>query len=504
MVDDFINRKHGRCKVEYAHPAIEPILKPTYGVILYQEQVMQIAQTLAGYTLGGADLLRRAMGKKKPEEMASQRTIFITGATERQVDEKVASYIFDLMEKFAGYGFNKSHSAAYALVSYQTAWLKAHYPSAFMAAVLSSDMAHTDKVVNFIEECYECRIRIIPPCINKSDYVFTVDENEAIIYGLGAIKGLGEAAILDILAQRKKKPFLNLFEFCERIDTRKVNKRVLESLIKSGCFDCFGEERAVLSYALDKAMKQAEQLSKNVSQGQSDLFQDLESAQSMPLDTVKPWTTQERLQAEKESLGMYFTGHPLEIVEDELKSLGVERIHEITSIKKERKVLIAGLIVSLKTLQTKNGDRMAIVMFDDRSKRFEIALYPDTYQMYRELLVKDALLIMQCTVSNDTFSGGRKIRAQTIMTLSQARESYAKKIKIALSNVDVEPHFVEILKDCLLAHELGDCPVFIEYQNANAKALIRLGAKWNMKPSEALIARINEIATKEVALVEYS
>jgi DNA polymerase-3 subunit alpha len=258
MVDDFVNRKHGKAKVDYPHPSLEGILKPTYGVIVYQEQVMQIAQVLAGYTLGGADLLRRAMGKKKPAEMAKQREIFVTGATGRGVEEATATYIFDLMEKFAEYGFNKSHSAAYALVSYQTAWLKAHYPSEFMAAVLSADMDNTDKVVVLIEECRDMKLTIVPPDINQSEFRFTAHEGGEIVYGLGAIKGVGENAIDDLIGERGQHgPFKDLFDLCKRIDLRKANRRVLEALVRAGALDSFNANRAQHMADLADALKLA-------------------------------------------------------------------------------------------------------------------------------------------------------------------------------------------------------------------------------------------------------
>ena len=273
MVDDFINRKHGRAKVFYPHPKLEPVLRPTYGVILYQEQVMQIAQVLAGYTLGSADILRRAMGKKKPEEMAKQREIFCKGCVERGVNAEVATHIFDLMEKFAGYGFNKSHSAAYALIAYQTAWLKAHHPAAFMAAVLSSDMDRTEKVIIYLNECQALKLHVSPPDINKSDYFFQMLSDKHLMYGLGAIKGIGEAAIDNIIHARKQDgEFTDLFNFCQRVDLRKVNRRVLEALIKSGCFDSSGTHRAMLMASLNLALQHAEQALHNETHGQHDLL----------------------------------------------------------------------------------------------------------------------------------------------------------------------------------------------------------------------------------------
>ena len=273
MVDDFVARKHGRAKVEYLHPELESILKPTYGVILYQEQVMQIAQTLAGYTPGEADLLRSAMGKKKPEEMAKQRDVFVGGATSRGVDKGRATYIFDLMEKFAGYGFNKSHSAAYALLSYQTAWLKAHYPAAFMAAVLSADMDSTDKVVNFVEECRALGLNVAPPHVNECAYRFSVADERSVRYGLGAIKGAGEAALESIIDERAQNgSYADLFDFARRSDQKRVNRRVVEALIRAGALDGLGPSRASMTLTLTDALLAAEQLARDTSTGQNDMF----------------------------------------------------------------------------------------------------------------------------------------------------------------------------------------------------------------------------------------
>ncbi|MEJ2427166.1 MAG: DNA polymerase III subunit alpha, partial [Candidatus Thiodiazotropha sp.] len=329
MVDDFIDRKHGRAEVAYPHPDLEPILKPTYGVILYQEQVMQIAQVLAGYSLGGADLLRRAMGKKKPEEMAKQGEIFRKGAVERGVEEQTATYIFDLMEKFAGYGFNKSHSAAYALVSYQTMWLKAHYPAAFMAAVCSADMDNTDKVVPLIEECRRMKLKVEPPQVNLSEYKFTASDECTVVYGLGAIKGVGESAIEAVILERNAQgPFQDIFEFCRRIDMRKVNRRVLESLIRAGALDGLGANRATLMLQLPLALKLAEQHHAMQAMGQNDLFgmgepqpAEASHAQVIP-DDVDEWEEEQRLLGEKETLGLYLTGHPIDRYAEELPHIG--------------------------------------------------------------------------------------------------------------------------------------------------------------------------------------
>ncbi len=342
MVDNFINRKHGRETISYPdahyqHESLKPILEATYGVILYQEQVMQIAQVMAGYSLGGADLLRRAMGKKKPEEMAKQRAVFKAGAEQNGIDPELAMKIFDLVEKFAGYGFNKSHSAAYALVSYQTMWLKAHYPAAFMAAVCSADMDNTDKVVPLIEECRRMGLKVEPPQVNLSQYKFTIADDSTVVYGLGAIKGVGEAAIEAIVSERhtRRAGPTDLFEFCRRIDLKKVNRRVLESLIRAGALDGLGANRASLMLQLPLALKMAEQHHAMQAVGQNDLFgmsddQPARTFSQVVPDNVEEWDDEQRLQGEKETLGLYLTGHPIDRYEAELRQIASSRIADLS------------------------------------------------------------------------------------------------------------------------------------------------------------------------------
>tara|TARA_R110002110_G_scaffold33533_1_gene114845 strand:+ start:166223 stop:169684 length:3462 start_codon:yes stop_codon:yes gene_type:complete len=493
MVDDFIERKHGLSQVVYPHEKIAPILKPTYGVILYQEQVMQIAQVLAGYSLGQADLLRRAMGKKKVEEMAEQRAAFVSGSVERDVDQKTAESIFDLMEKFAGYGFNKSHSAAYALVAYQTAWLKAHYPSCYMAAVLSADLSHTDKIVKLIDDCLEHKIKVIAPNINTCDYHFTVGANNEILYGLGAIKGAGEAAIENIIEMRSEGPYKNLFELCQRIDLRKVTKRVLEPLIKAGAFDSFGEDRGILLANLLDAMKGAEQFKKDQSMGQGDLFGAVESAQPDYKRTPESLLTSgTRLKYEKESLGLYFSGHPMEEVADELKAMGTQKLRTMMSVRKERKVSIAGLILQVRTMQTKKGDRIAFILLDDQSMRFEVAVFSDAYQKYRDLLVKDKLVVISSKVSYDTTRQSIKIQAVDILSLADARASKVKCMKLKIKSSDLKNGHIEALKLILEREPKGNCPIYIEYCIEKAKALLKFDEMWDLQVSKGTINKIKE------------
>ncbi len=515
MVDDFIDRKHG-ARVEYPHPDLEPILKPTYGVILYQEQVMQIAQVLAGYTLGGADLLRRAMGKKKAEEMAKQRTIFTDGALKRGIDEKVATYIFDLMEKFAGYGFNKSHSAAYALVSYQTAWLKAHYPAAFMAAVLSSDMDNTDKVVTLIEECRDMHLQVVPPDVNTSFYRFTVANDDTILYGLGAIKGVGQNAIDCIIVERGANgPFKDLFDYCQRIDLRKANKRVQEALIRAGALDKMGKNRASLMAQLPEALKSAEQQSRNADAGMVDLFgAELESstsADSRLLD-LPDWDEDQRLIGEKETLGLYLTGHPIERYEDELARITSGRLAALTGAGEgwggerrgqERSVVVAGLVINMRTVNTRRGGRMAIVTLDDRTARIEATLFPEMFDRFRNVIAKDRVLVMQGLLGPDDYTGGYRLSVENVYTVDQAREQYARRLEIQIGADKGGNGFIHSLAAALTPFRAGPCPVWVQYRGAGAEARLPLGQEWRVRPTDELLSRLRELAGAEQVHVVY-
>jgi len=503
MVDDFINRKHGRAKVTYLHPALSTALDSTYGVILYQEQVMQIAQQLAGYSLGSADLLRKAMGKKKPEEMAKQRKFFLTGAVERGVDEEIATNIFNLMEKFAGYGFNKAHSAAYALLAYQTAWLKTHYPAEFMAAVLSSDMDNTDKVIIFIEECRAMKLTVRSPNVNYSQYQFVVEKG-SIVYGLGAVKGVGQAAIENIIAAREVSgEFKDLYDFCTRVDLRKVNRRVLEALIKSGSMDGLGPHRASMLASLDSAILAAEQFHRNDSFGQNDLFgaDDVTHFHaSVEFEEVQEWHDKERLQNEKETLGLYLTGHPLDQYQEELKHLVSVRLSDL-KLKNNQSIIIGGFIVALRTMITKRGDRMAFVALEDGKGRIEVAIFSDLYQANKHLLQKDQLLFVEGDVSADEYSGGYKISARALFNIEQMRESRAKYLLISANTKMMANGFTEKLSYVLKPFLGGGCAVCIDYLKDNAHALLPLDRKWKVTPNDDLIQRIqNFFPESEVKL----
>ncbi len=496
MVDDFINRKHGRAKVDYPHPALTTVLKPTYGVILYQEQVMQIAQVLAGYSLGAADLLRRAMGKKKPEEMAKQRSIFVDGSKANGVNEQLAMSIFDLMEKFAGYGFNKSHSAAYALVSYQTAWLKAHHPAAFMAAVLSSDMDNTDKVVTLIDECRDMHLQVEPPNINLCEHQFTVRDDTAIIYGLGAIKGVGEAAVEAIRQERTSHgDYTDLFNFCQRVDLRKVNRRTLEALIMAGAMDVLKQTRATLLASLPAALQIAEQHDRNREAGQTDMFGMVSKVDTGPGSyfVLPEWEDEQRLGYEKQTLGLYLTGHPIARYEEELHRFISSRIVELKPTY-DQTVIVAGLIIAIRTMNTKRGDRMAFITIDDRSARIELAVFSEAYGRYRDLLTKDKLIVVEGEVSMDDYSGGYRMSARTIYDINQAREHFARRLLVGVDAIKAGNGFIPALQRTLQAFREGSCPVVIDYQRPDARAELPLGPDWRVHPTDELLHRLRELA----------
>jgi len=521
MVDDYINVKHGRKKAEYAHPSLIPILEPTNGVILYQEQVMRIAQDLAGYSLGMADLLRRAMGKKKAEEMAKQREMFTDGAVKNGVERDIATYIFDLMEKFAGYGFNKSHSAAYALIAYQTAWLKTHYPSGFMAAVLSSDMDNTEKVVTFIDECREMGLDILPPDVNRSNYHFTTNEEGQIIYGLGAIKGVGEAAIESIIEQRKiGGAYASHEDLARRIDLRKANRRVQDGLIRSGALDCFDSNRAQLMDRLIGVLQVAEQHNKSDSVGQNDLFglSVVEPPKSEKRHEIEPWTEYERLKAEKTTLGLYLTGHPFDCVKEEMLSIVSGKLSslldmELSSPKqaggqyrraKGKPVTAAGLVLEVRTRPTKNGSKIATVMLDDGSGRLEAVAYSETFDTYSELLVSEQIVVIEGGLAFDDFAGQNRLSIETVMTVEQARERFIKDLLIELNLSDNEQlETISQLEKLLAPYKGGACPVTLKLQLKGAQALIRPSDEWLVTVKDSLLDELKKILPEQQKMVRY-
>nr|HET7569335.1 DNA polymerase III subunit alpha [Gammaproteobacteria bacterium] len=515
MVDDFINRKHGRAEVIYPHPNLEPVLKPTYGVILYQEQVMQAAQVLAGYTLGGADLLRRAMGKKKPEEMAKQRSVFVEGATANGIEPALAAEIFDLIEKFAGYGFNKSHSAAYAVLTYQTAWLKAHYPEAFMAAVLSADMDHTDKVVTLIDEARSMKLEILPPDVNESDYAFTVAGPRAVRYGLGAIKGVGKGAIDMLIAERAQGRFRDLDDLCRRIDTQRANRRVLEALIRAGAFDSLGMHRAALIEALAESLQRAEQQKTALEAGQNDLFGlaepaeiEVEAATSAP--DVPEWDDLTRLTAEKETLGLYLTGHPITRYETDLAHIVTSTIGAMISAEPEpsmngrygggkRVVTVAGLVADIR----RRGNRVSLTL-DDRTGRIEATLFDDIWQQNRALIVKDQLVICEGKLGFDEFINGYRVTVRGVYGIDAIRDKLVRALVIDWqSDQCARADFIGRLQAALEPFKGGRCKVAIRYRGPTAQADLPLDDEWRVRPTEALLKTLAEVAGAEAIRLKY-
>jgi DNA polymerase III subunit alpha len=546
LIPSFCARKHGREVVEYPDPRVEPILKETYGIMVYQEQVMQMAQIIGGYSLGGADLLRRAMGKKKAEEMAEHRALFRDGAAKNGLTGEKADEIFDLMEKFAGYGFNKSHAAAYALLAYHTAWLKAHHPAEFMAANMSLAMDDTDKVKILFEDCITNKMAVLPPDINLSAYRFEPvaeadgKRSKTIRYGLGAIKGSGQNAIEEILRAREEGPFIDLFDFCNRIDRRVVNRRTVEALIRAGAFDALHANRAQLIASVSLAMEAADQASANAMQ--AGLF-DMGDAPSQGHELVDEpeWAEKKKLQEEKGALGFYLSGHLFDAYKDEVRRFARQKIGEL---KEGRDKLIAGVIASMRTQMTQRG-KMLIALLDDGTGQCEVTVFNETFEAHKQLFKEDELLVVQGQARNDAFTGGLRFTVETVMDLGRARCRYAEAVKVQMNgNADALA-----LRRVLEAHSAGaDEPqaaqapaapargggggfgggggrngggfggdggrqrqpvqipnglaVQIVYRSENAEGEVRLGDAWRVKPTDELLAALRgEFAGSSIEIV---
>ncbi|MCX7176794.1 MAG: DNA polymerase III subunit alpha [Proteobacteria bacterium] len=503
MVDDFINRKNGRAKAEYFHPDLEPVLKPTYGVIVYQEQVMLVAQVLAGYTLGGADLLRRAMGKKKAEEMAQQRAIFTEGAIKRGVDEKLATHLFDLMEKFAEYGFNKSHSAAYALVAFQTAWLKHYHAAAFMAATMSSELADTDKVQLFHQDAVANGIVFLPPDINAGGIRFEPVDARTIRYGLGAIKGTGEAALGAILRMREgassSGPFSDLFDFCRRIDKRTVNRRVVEALIRAGAFDSLDDHRAKLLASVGVALDAAEQAERNALQAGLFDSDGGGTAQMAQYVEAPRWGERERLLNEKQALGFFLSGHPFHACRAELSTFVKKSLAQIEAQREP--VLLAGIVVSTRTQMTRRG-KMAIVMLDDATAQLEVSIFNELFESARAKIKEDDLLLVEGKVTRDDFSGGLRVVADKLLTLGEARGRFAKELSLSM-NGHSNAEKLRALLDPYRSPGNGACPVRLRYRNGEAEVELGLPDAWRVRLDDALLADLHEWLSAENVSVVY-
>ncbi|MCD9515846.1 DNA polymerase III subunit alpha [Photobacterium carnosum] len=513
MVDNFIDRKHGREAVSYPdekwqHESLKEILDPTYGIILYQEQVMQIAQVLAGYTLGGADMLRRAMGKKKASEMAKQRAVFEQGAIDNGVDGELSMKIFDLVEKFAGYGFNKSHSAAYALVSYQTLWLKAHYPAEFMAAVMTADMDNTDKIISLVDECHRMNLKLLPPDVNKGLYRFNVDDEGAVVYGIGAVKGVGEGPIENIISAREKDGhFKDLFDFCARIDTKRVNKRVLDKLIKSGALDRLGPNRAAMLATLDDAIKAASQYHKAQASGQDDLFGVLTEA---PEEVEHAYANIEEapesvwLEGERETLGLYLTGHPINAYISELKHYTTWRLKDAQQTGRDKVASVAGLVIAARVMTTKRGSRIGLMTLDDRSGRMEVMLFTDALDRYMDLLEKDKIVVVSGQVSFDDFNGGLRMSAREVLDISEAREKHLRGVAISVTEEQIDEQFFSRFSQVLEPHRAGTVPVHMYYQRSNARAKFTLGTEWRVTPADKLLSDLKMLLGDKQVELEFN
>ncbi|CAD9194411.1 DNA polymerase III subunit alpha [Acinetobacter bohemicus] len=502
LIPDFIHRMHGG-EFEYLHPLLEGVLEPTYGIMVYQEQVMQAAQYCAGYTLGGADMLRRAMGKKKPEEMVKQRQIFIEGAAQKDIDEATANHIFDYMEKFAGYGFNKSHAAAYALVAYQTAWLKAYYPSEFMAAVLTSEMQNTDSIVFLIDDCRINGLEVFPPSINMSFYQFHASDEKTIVYGLGAIKGVGEAAMQSVIDSRLQDgPYKDLFDFCHRIDLKKINKRTLEALIRSGALDCLGIDRASIMAQLPEAVQAADQARSNRETGIMDLFGEVEEVQRKPAKPVKPWSDEVRLKGEKDTLGLYLTGHPIDVYRPELKSFIPVRINELTPTRRGVTTVFAGLVVDVA-----NFPNRMMVTLDDGTARIEVSANHERFQRFKDIIQADRVVVIEGEIYEREGYDRPMGRLTKAFSLNEIRQKRANSIQIKLAAEHLTQSLSSDLQKILLPFcNIDMCnhiPMQLQIDYPYASAEVHLGLNWKVAPQDELLAKLRDYFGKDVIHIEY-
>lgn len=512
MVVDFVNRKHGRAEVDYFHPDLEAVLTSTYGVIVYQEQVMLISQIIGGYSLGGADLLRRAMGKKKPEEMAKHRELFEKGAVEKGYDAELAVKLFDLMEKFAGYGFNKSHSAAYALIAYQTAWLKYYHPAEFLAATLSSDMDDTDKVQIFWKDAVANGVDVLPPDVNASAYRFEPVEDEytakgrpprSMRYGLGAVKGTGQAAVEEIIRAREAEgPYTSLFDFCKKVDRSIVNRRTIEALIRAGAFDTISENRAALLATVGNAIEAAEQAERSANQ--ISLFDDnAGEIVELELAKVQPWDLQTRLREEKLALGFYFSGHLFDAWRDEVRRFAptpLARLQPSRSLQ-----WFAGVLTALRPRMTRRG-KMLYALLDDGSGQVEVAIFNELYEQHRLRLKEDQLIIIHGKVTHDDFSGGLRVTADVIYDLQLARESRAHSLRISLNGDADTVRLRQLLNPYRADPENGlpGVPVELQLEREGFRCLVRLGEDWRVRMSDTMLEQLSEWVKPEALEITYA
>ncbi|WP_343594558.1 DNA polymerase III subunit alpha [Acinetobacter sp.] len=502
LIPDFIHRMHGG-EFEYLHPLLEGVLEPTYGIMVYQEQVMQAAQYCAGYTLGGADLLRRAMGKKKPEEMVKQRQIFIEGAAKKDIDEATANHIFDYMEKFAGYGFNKSHAAAYALVAYHTAWLKAHYPAEFMAAVMSSEMQNTDSVVFLIDDCRTNGLTVLPPSVNMSTYHFHASDENTIVYGLGAIKGVGEQAMQSVIDSRiHDGPYQDLFDFCHRIDLKKINKRTLEALIRAGALDCLGIERASLMAQLPEAVQAAEQARQNRETGMMDLFGEVEELQRKPAKPVKPWSDEVRLKGEKDTLGLYLTGHPIDVYRAELRNFIPNKLNELSSTRRGQTTVFAGLVMDVA-----NFPNRMVITLDDSTSRIEVSCNHERFQRFKDIVQVERVVVIEGEVYEREGFDRPMGRLSKAFDLNEIRQKRAQNIQIQLAPTVFTKELVKDIHHILTPFaQMDQCrriPVIFGLDFDYAQAELHLSEQWHIAPLDEALIQLRDYFGKETIQIEY-
>jgi DNA polymerase-3 subunit alpha len=523
MVDDFINRKHGRVKVTYQHPALEPILKDTYGVIVYQEQVMQISSALAGYSLGQADLLRRAMGKKKKEVMEKEKAGFLKGAEKKQIDLKIAEEVFELMSKFAAYGFNKSHSAAYGLVTYQTAYLKRYFPAEFMAGLLSCDKDNTDKVVVAIAETRAMGIDVRRPDVNQSELDFAVVREEGkkafIRFGLSAVKGVGEGAVESIIAARDKDgPFKDVFEFCDRIDLKKANKKVLEALTKAGAFDDLHPQknRASILAALDIAVERAQKAQKDRESGQTNLFGLMEpaaktEAASGAYPDVEEWVPKQRLAFEKEAAGFYITGHPLDRYAQDLKRFKITRTLDVEEQDEWEEIQVAGIVSGYREFPLKSGNgRMAIFALEDAYGQVKVTCFSKPFAKYEEMLKSDEPLVVIGKVKadrraddggapNDEPARAKELNMQEAVPLARMRAEKTKQMTVQISADAATPEQVELLKSTLAKYP-GPVQTVLRLKVAMRSFTdYVLPDQFKVTPSDELLSRLEKLFGQDAA-----
>ena len=513
LIPDFVRRKHGE-KFDYPHPAVESVLRETYGIMVYQEQVMLMAQIVGGYSLGGADLLRRAMGKKKAEEMAEQREIFVEGALRNGTPKDQAGSLFDLMEKFAGYGFNKSHAAAYALVAYQTAYLKAHHPAAFMAATLSGDLDNTDKVRTFYLDALQQKLRILPPDVNNSGYAFSPIDEKTIAYGLGAVKGTGEAAIGNIVKAREPGAFKDLFDFCRRVDKRVVNRRTVEALIRAGAFDSINDHRACLMATLDAALASADQHARFANQNSLFGNDEADAALTVRHADVPRWRLREQLVHEKTSLGFYLSGHPYQEYEEELANFIKVKLGDLTpqfvgrsedrgqrTEDRSRRgvpVVLAGIVAGLRIQQTRRG-RMAVVTLDDGSAQIEMTVFNEEYERSKPWIREDELLVVRGKASMDEYSGNVRMSGEELFDFASARSNFAQQLALRCNG----KISVAQLKKLFIPYRDGKCPVQIHYRNNGASCQLRLDETWQVTLHDDLLHGLRDLLQPENVKVVY-